>query len=432
MQAWSADRAIRAEVLRHLLVSSQRPMHAKGIRLRGTRISGALDLESTTLRCPLVLEDCYLDSEKPVVLDYAFVSRLELVRCRLAGLTADMLVVTKEMNLTRLTFTGAVNLLGADITGQFICSGAKITGTDADNNALSADGIKVGGAIFLDEEFTAIGAIRLLGADITGDLIGRGAKITGTDTDNNALSADGIKVGGAVFLDGDFTTAGAVCLVGAHIGGPFSLNAEAIRDSSGNPGKLALNGLTYAGLPKHPPVDEWLGILRERTSGYSPQPYRQLAAASQAAGHDALTRKILMAQRRDQLERTDMTWTERMWGQITHVTLGYGYQPWRALLGLLGIVILAVILNVSYGAQGGLAHTKAARAPGTPCSTLEAVGVGLDFATPVVKTGAGETCATTDTSAGNTITISGWVLQFAAWSLATLFVAGFTGAVRKT
>jgi hypothetical protein len=127
-----------------------------------------------------------------------------------------------------------------------------------------------------------------------------------------------------------------------------------------------------------------------------------------------------------------MTRTERAWGKFTGVTLGYGYQPWRALLGLLGIVILAVILNVSYGAQGGLAHTKASGSPGTPCSTLERVGVGLNFSVPVVNIGAGGTCGTTQSAPGNTITISGWILQLAAWSLATLFIAGFTGVVRKT
>jgi hypothetical protein len=45
---------------------------------------------------------------------------------------------------------------------------------------------------------------------------------------------------------------------------------------------------------------------------------------------------------------------------------------------------------------------------------------------------AGGACATTASGAGSTITISNWVLQLTAWSLATLFIAGFAGAVRKT
>ena len=139
-----------------------------------------------------------------------------------------------------------------------------------------------------------------------------------------------------------------------------------------------------------------------------------------------------MAQRRDQLERTHVTWTEKKWGQITHVALGYGYQPWRALVGLLVVVILAVLLNLVGGAHGGLVEIKASGSPGTPCSVLERVGVGLNFALPVVKTPLEGTCAATVTAVGNAISIGGWFLQLLAWSLATLFIAGFTGAVRKT
>jgi hypothetical protein len=202
-------------------------------------------------------------------------------------------------------------------------------------------------------------------------------------------------------------------LDGAHIGGRISLDAATVVDASGKPGRLALDGLIYAGLPRQPPSAQWLEILQDRTSGYYPQPYRQLAEASRAAGHDAETRKILMAQRTHELRirRPGMTRTERSWGKFTGVTLGYGYQPWRALVGLPGVVILAVILSVSYGGQGGLAHTRASGSPGTACSALEGVGVGLDFSIPVVRSGAGGACATTASGAGNTITISSWVLQ---------------------
>ena len=55
MQAWGPERTIRAAVLRHLLVEPDWPVHAKGVRLRGMRISGQLDLEAATLRCPLRL-----------------------------------------------------------------------------------------------------------------------------------------------------------------------------------------------------------------------------------------------------------------------------------------------------------------------------------------------------------------------------------------
>ena len=60
MQAWGTDRSIRAGTLRQLLVAAQGQVHAKGVRLQGVLISGQLDLESATLRCPLHLDSCYL------------------------------------------------------------------------------------------------------------------------------------------------------------------------------------------------------------------------------------------------------------------------------------------------------------------------------------------------------------------------------------
>jgi hypothetical protein len=247
MQAWGADRIIRAEVLQHLLTESQWTVHAKGIRLRGVRIIGPLDLESATLRCPLVLEDCYLDSTGPAVLKYSTVSLLRLVRCRLAGLSADMLVATKEIDLTRSTFTGAVQLLGADITGPLNFRGATITGTDTNNHALVADGVKVGGGVFLNDGFTADGAIRLPGADITGQLSFRGATITGTDTNNNALVADGVKVGGGVFLDDGFTAAGTIRLHSADITGQLTFRGATITGTDTNNNALVADGVKVGG-----------------------------------------------------------------------------------------------------------------------------------------------------------------------------------------
>src|SRR6266496_1976190 len=120
---------------------------------------------------------------------------------------------------------GAVRLHGADITGDLSFSGAQLTGTDHDGNALVADGMKAHHDVLLDREpddgeigqpFTAGGAVRLARADITGQLRCSGAQLTGTDRDGNALVADGMKVGAAVLLDEGFTSAGTVSLNSAR------------------------------------------------------------------------------------------------------------------------------------------------------------------------------------------------------------------------
>jgi len=131
--------------LRHLLVAPQWALHSKGVSLRGVRISGRLGLESATVRCPLLLEDCYLDSLDPLTLDYATVPRIVLSRCRVAGaVSANLLVVTKELHFSGSVFEAVVRLAGADITGQLNCSGAKLTGTDGDGTWTSPREVDTG------------------------------------------------------------------------------------------------------------------------------------------------------------------------------------------------------------------------------------------------------------------------------------------------
>jgi hypothetical protein len=292
------------------------------------------------------------------------------------------------------------------------------------------------------------GTIRLLDAHIRGQLDTSASHLT--NTDGPALFADGLRVDGDLRLGGDGFSAtgnddehGAVRLLGARIGGRLGIDVDAITDAAGRPATVDLDGLVYSGLPTHstttPTVDvdtrvrAWVSVLRYRTPRYTAQPYRQLAAAAQAAGHEREARHVLMAQRRDQLQRTSTLRHERAWGALTYVVLGYGYQPWRALLFLLGIAVLAVTLTLIGGPRGGLVHppTEDTRSA-TPCTSLEHVATGLDLSVPILDAAPDGDCAPTDTAWGRTITIGGWVLQATAWALATLFVAGFTGAVRKT
>jgi len=80
------------------------------------------------------------------------------------------------------------------------------------------------------------------------------------------------------------------------------------------------------------------------------------------------------------------------------------------------------------GGEGGLA--LAGSAASAPCSLVRRIVVGLDTGLPLVSTAAGA-CRPTDTESGDALTVAGWVLQALAWAFATLFVAGFTGAVRR-
>jgi hypothetical protein len=222
MGDWGPTRTVRAAVLRHLLLAPQWPVHSKEVRLRGVRISGQLDLESGTVRCPLLLEDCYLESPEPVVLDNATASQIVLSRCRVVGgLTARLLVVTKDLDLEGSLFESVVRLSGADITGQLTCRNAEFTGTDGNGNALVGERMKVGGNMTLDQA-TVAGGVWLSGADITGPLSCHNAKLTGSNRDGYALVGEQMEVGGGVLLEYGFAAAGAIRLVSASIADQLS------------------------------------------------------------------------------------------------------------------------------------------------------------------------------------------------------------------
>ena len=240
MRAWTEERTVRAAVLRHLLITEPWPIDAKGVRLRGVRISGLLDLEAATVRCPLWLDRCYVDADEPICLDQATTLRVTLTGCQLPGVTGEMLT-TKELDLSGSTLVAPLRLARAEITGQLACRGARLAGTDSDGSALVADGLKAGD-VFLDEEFTAAGAVRLTGADITGQFLCRGARLAGTDSDGSALVADGLKAGD-VFLDEEFTAAGAVRLTGADITGQFLCRGARLAGTDSDGSALVADGL---------------------------------------------------------------------------------------------------------------------------------------------------------------------------------------------
>jgi hypothetical protein len=233
MRAWGDDRTVQAEVLRCLLTGTDR-VDAKGVRLRGIKIKGELDLQAATVPHPLRLESCYLEDAQP---DFSFAtfSLLELKHCHLPGLAAESLIVHKDLDLTGSTLTGPIQLGGADIAGWLVCTKTQLEGRNKDGFALVAFGLKVGGGIDLDQGFRTMGAINLMGANITGQLNCTGAHLDGKDSQGRALLADRIKVGRGVQFSDGFSSVGAIKIPGASITSTLTLRGAQLkgRDDDG-------------------------------------------------------------------------------------------------------------------------------------------------------------------------------------------------------
>ncbi|WP_394614250.1 hypothetical protein JNUCC0626_30875 [Lentzea sp. JNUCC 0626] len=189
---------------------------------------------------------------------------------------------------------------------------------------------------------------------------------------------------------------------------------------------VSLNGLSYPDTPND--TDAWLTMLRDHTFSYEAQPYQQLAAVHRSAGHEHTARRVLIAQQRDLRRRGDPG--TRLWHWFLGVTLGYGYRPSRAVIGLLVTFLLALCLVWTTNAYNGL--TPAKDRPADSCSPVNRISLAADLAIPLVKLGGTPRCELANGPAGQWATGAGWIVQILGWSFATLSVAGFTGLVRKS
>jgi hypothetical protein len=270
MRAWGEDRTIQARELTRLLLHPGRRIHASGVHLRGVKIDGQFDLKAAKLPWPLRLEDCYFDDKFLVNFDYAEVSLLALIRCRLAGLSGNSLTAAKGLDLTGSVLSRALTLPDAAITGRFCGTDAQLKGVAGDRRsaatrqgyALDADGMKVSGDVVLDRGFTADGGIWLNRADIAGRLDCTGATLTAASASASALAkdadgrgdhgdcamyADGLKVGDNVLLNRCTAQGGGIRLSTATIAGELICKGTHLNGADRKGNALRANQLKTSG-----------------------------------------------------------------------------------------------------------------------------------------------------------------------------------------
>jgi hypothetical protein len=292
------------------------------------------------------------------------------------------MLTASELDLSGSTVTYPLRLTGAEIIGQLICRGAQLTGADSNGDALVAEGMRAG-SMLLTGGFTAAGAIRLLGAEIKSQLACSGAQLTGTDSDGLTLVADGMKVGRDVFLTGGFTAAGVVRLRGTDITGQLGCRGAKLTgtDSDGNTlegatvgqlednwgrnrpnghwpadGRLHLDGFTYGrfGGVRQATVEQRLAWIRSQyqpRAGHSPahfatQPYEQLADVYRQSGQDDQARKVAIARRADLRKYGNLNAYRWFGNWFLDWTIKYGYQTWRAGVGLAAVFVIFLVLSI--------------------------------------------------------------------------------------
>ncbi|MEU4767435.1 hypothetical protein AB0H12_29680 [Actinosynnema sp. NPDC023794] len=372
-----------------------------------------------------------------------------------------------------------MQLSGARIGGQVIVDQTVITNDSGP--ALHADDLRADRTIFLYRSTARgageKGAVRLLGVRSGDQMVVDQMEIT--NDSGPALLAHNLRTEHDLFLREATVYGtgeeGAVQLSGAHIGGQFGVVDTRLDNDSGPLmalDELRVDGLlvlpmttvcrqALAGLDRQGCPDgsrqlevrdlvfsrlgdvswrQWLHLLVHHTPDYLPQPFQQLAAVERVAGHDGNARAVLVAQQ-DDLRRRDPDalggrvgrWRHRAWGLLGR----YGYRAHRLIIAL--FVVLTLASGTAYVAgqtPTRPGHHAAERVspslPGTPCSTAELLGLGIDRGLPLGATGLRARCdLDTATRRGQAFTYALWGFQALLWALTTLAIAAYTGLVRK-
>lgn len=245
------------------------------------------------------------------------------------------------------------------------------------------------------------------------------------------------------------------------------------------PGRLSLEGFTYGKIHQHSPRDanarlRWLRLqyseyprtLKERlkwewTNSYyesfSPQPYKQLAAVLQSHGQVKDATEVLVAQKEDLRILGRLSWLDDYWNSLLGLTIAHGYKPYRALIIAFGFVLFgSVAFHRGYTRQPSEITPSRVSAfvdsSPDPTQTVQeqyprfnAFMYSLDVFVPIVdfqqraywlpNANRGDEdiipIIMFKYKQGALLRWYFWIHTIAGWVLTSLWVAGFTGLVRR-
>ncbi len=359
------------------------------VQLRGANIGGSLNCQKGAFTNPLKMA---LDADRVKVAGYVFLRN---------GFTAE----------------GEVKLLNAEIGSNLECDNAKFKnpprdGVSESGRALSADRVKVAGYVFLRNGFSAEGGVNLLNAQIGSDLdcsnaIFKNPAEAKPQATSIAIWADGASVRGSVYLGEEFSAEGEVRVCGAQIGGYLACNkakfdggliAQAtsvagalfwtkiveperakldlinthlgalVDDRASWPEgrKLRIDGLIYerfsgSDTPRSAKARlDWLS----RQKDFAPQPYRQVAKVLRDNGNDWGARRVLSEMERLRRRHEYATRNRFVrfwaftWSAVLRAAIGYGFHPARSLLWLVGLTVLGTALFRAGFTAGSMAPNE--------------------------------------------------------------------------
>lgn len=441
---------------------------AGDFRLHFAWIEGNLDLSGAKLQNPdgdaLFGDGCRVDGDVLLCGGFEASRRVSLAGARVAGsLDGEhgrfLRPGDVALQLTGVRVGSDLLLKEAVVHGGVICHGAQIGGD------LDADGARFqfpAGTAFRGYALEAGGDVRFVGATLAGDVILEAAEV-GRDLNfaDAHFAADESPV--EVVLHA-LTAARRLrwtevsCAEGVSV--RLDLRSAVVGTLLDDPAswppptQLRLHGFEYAEIHDDAPFDapsriDWL--RRQPPGRFRAQPYEQLAEILQKGGQTAAARQVLIAKETDRAARTRLTVGEWCWYHVFGPTIGFGYEPWRALaLMLVEILLGSVIFQVGYW-QGWMTPTKVVEhvfetpdvaprlSPDYP--KFNALVYSLDVFTPMTYLHQADywmpnpmkgpllPLGLLSVRAGDLLRIYMWLHVVAGWTLTSLLIAGLSGLV---
>ncbi|MGA2350589.1 MAG: hypothetical protein ABSF70_09180 [Terracidiphilus sp.] len=345
---------VRAEFLRWLATDPDAvsQIDPKGLRVHSAIIPGELDLQECHIDLTLVFRNC--DFQRRINLRSAEMRGLFFLDSTLAeGIRADRVIVHGPLYLRRIESGGEICLLNARIECNLDCFGAKLK---AEGDALSADGAKIGGAVFLKNSFESQGTIRLPGAEIAKDLSFKGAKVAGVVCQNTVVNGD------LIWQRIEKSESTRLNLVGAKV-----RNLRDDRRSWPEKEMLDLDGLVYEDLTLHGPLSDedikyqtytdelpliakeridWI-MLQSRECRTEPQPWMQLRDLLERKSDRKGAKYVLFRFRCLQAQKSWIPWRScrKLYAWIEENPLRIGWS-----------IALTLLIGTSIFTWGGWQH----------------------------------------------------------------------------
>ncbi|MCT9082557.1 membrane-associated oxidoreductase [Streptomyces fulvoviolaceus] len=448
---WESERAVRATVLRALLLNGpQEDGEIPALKLSGARITGLLNLQYGTVDHAVRLSHCFF--EDAPLLYGSRLRQLNLSNSVLPGLVAATMRMEGVLRLTDCQVRGPVRLGGAQIAGALFMDRAEITPPDTTEPALQLNHVSIGDDLWAPGLRTH-GEVRLNGASVAGSVNLNDARLSNPgdivlDAQTLVVESDfhmrrlvtfgwiglrGARIAGRLDLSyarlsnpGDAALRASSCTIGElwlrkgpPMEGTLTLRRaqidELFLEPEVVPDEVQFNGLVYTSLTPQEPTERRLPMLERDREGYVPHAYEQLTAAYRRIGDDHAARLVQLAKQRR--HRMTLPWYGRLWGRVQDATVGYGFHPLRAcgwLLSLLAVGSVAFALH----------HPPPLKADEAP--EFNPVFYTLDLLLPVISFGQESAFAPKDGYQALS-----YALVIAGWILATTVFAGVTRTVSR-